>query len=285
MPTLGTLAAGIRSVSVTRLSEVYITELGDNDRPLTAQSSNRDSSRNTAQYRRFQYFPESVSDTKQTNYQPKEVPGGSLPLYQWVGSGERQITFTAYFTSDVDHLTDEQVRDTDDSAAGSSDQQPAPGATIRTSSVQAAVDGMNTRLRAAGALNRNPYIPAAIAWLRRFMLPRYGDNSEIGVPITHPPHKLLLHFTGSRIEVGGGSGGFSTPGGGIVCVMMQCDITYEAFFPSGNPRIASVNLGFAEVAQLGGAVRFPSATGLDEDVEYYALEARAREGASGGNSR
>ena len=50
----------------------------------------------------FQYFPDTVSDTKQVNWTPREIPGGSLPIYQWVASGERLISFTAYFTADVD---------------------------------------------------------------------------------------------------------------------------------------------------------------------------------------
>jgi hypothetical protein len=50
----------------------------------------------------------------------------------------------------------------------------------------------------------------------------------------------------------------------VMCVMTQCDVTYEAFFPSGLPRIATVALAFAQIAQLPGTgpVAFPDATDM-----------------------
>lgn len=50
----------------------------------------------------FQYWPESLSDSHPVNITAKEIPGGSHPLYQWTGSGERAISFDAVFTSEVD---------------------------------------------------------------------------------------------------------------------------------------------------------------------------------------
>jgi len=277
VPTLGTLAASITSVSATRRSEVYLTELGDDDLPLIQSG--------VPQWRRFQYFPESVSDTKQVNYQTKEVPGGSLPLYQYTGSGERTLSFTAYFTTDVDHLAQQRVVDFDASEIDAAGDQSLPGGTsIRTPSISSSVNAMKDRLQASGVAHRNPYIPGALIWLRRFMLPRYGENSEIGVPLTKPPRKLMLHFTGSRLEQLGGAGGFSAAGGGILCVMTQCDITIDSFFPSGNPRIANVGLAFSEVAQRGGVVKFPSASALDAVAnDLYTLSASAWATSSGGS--
>jgi len=281
VPTLGTLAAGIKSVATTRRSEVYITELDEEDRPLVEG--------NSVQWRKFQYYPESIADTKQVSYQPKEVPGGSLPLYQWTGSGERTISFTAVFTTDIDHLAMQHtieipnlidfVRSDVDFVRGDS---PLPsGATEFLSSVDAAVEETFTRAQASGVKERNPYIPGMLLWLRRFMLPRYGDNAEIGVPITHPPRKLMLNMPGTDIELFGGAGGFSQRGGGVLCVMTTCDINIEALFPSGNIRIATVSLAFSEVPQRGGAVRFPSATGLDDHMNLHALPTTGRFGGGG----
>lgn len=272
MPTLGTLAAGIQSVSSTRLSEIYITELGDDDLPLSDDG--------IPQWLRFQYFPDSIADTKAVNYQPKEVPGGSLPIYQWTNSGERTISFTAYFATDVDQLHHAErgaaVLDYDPRVSGTlGDQMLTATIAVRTSTVTVAVEAARAKLQAAGVEHRNPFILGALVWLRRFMLPRYGENSEIGVPITKPPRKMMLHVTGSGIERLGGMGGFSAPGGGILCVMTQCDVNIESMFPSGNIRIASVNLAFAEVPQRGGVVKFPSVTSdLDAVAQsWYHLSA------------
>lgn len=276
MPTLGTLAAGIKSVSATRRSEVYITELGDDDLPIVE--------RGVPQYRRFQYFPESIADTKQVSYQTKEVPGGSLPLYQYTGSGERTISFTVYFATDVDHLVAQSSPDFDVPDGGwQGDMRLEVGSALREGSVTGKVEGAQARMRAAGHESRNPYIPGALIWLRRFTLPRYGQNSEVGVPITTPPRKLLLHFTGSNLEALGGSGGFTAVGGGILAIMTQCDINIEALFPSGNIRVASVSLAFAEVAQRGGVVKFPHrGSDLDSLADaWYKLSVSSANSSSG----
>ena len=277
MPTLGTLAAGIRSVSATRHSDVYITELGDDDLPLTGADG-------AAQWRRFQYYPETVQDTKQVAYQAKEVPGGSIPLYQYTNSGERQITFTAQFSTDVDHLISTGNVDLRAPAGGWGEQEAWAGATVRDSLLQTQIDRVQERMRAAGVQGRNPFIPGALIWLRRFLFPRYGEVTAVGVPLTKPPRKLLLHLTGSEIERFGGAGGFSVGGGGILCVMTQCDIDIQAQFPTGNIRLANVNLAFTEVPQRGGLVRFPSAAGLDQQAaEWYTLVTQARPYSSGGS--
>jgi hypothetical protein len=282
VPTLGTLAAGIKSVATTRRSEVYVTELDEEDRPLVSGGA--------PQWRKFQYFPETISDTKQVSYQPKEVPGGSLPLYQWTGSGERAISFTAVFTTDVDHLAMQHTIDipslpisaslVNQSFARGESALPS-GAAEFIRSVDDAVEETYDRMGASGIKERNPYIPGMLLWLRRFMLPRYGDNAEVGVPITFPPRKLMLNIPGSDIELYGGAGGFTQRGGGVLCVMTTCDINIEALFPSGNIRIATVSLAFAEVPQRGGAVRLPSASGLDEHMSLHPLTTTGRFGGGG----
>lgn len=287
MTTLGTLAAGITTVSAVRRSEVFLTELGADDRPLTSSSHNIDFSQNVPQWRKFQYFPETIADTKQVGYQPKEIPGGSLPLYQWSNSGERTISFTAVFTTDVDHLLAKETIDfsftggTTSIGSALGDQTLPSGTEERLRTVDGAVNASYTRLQAAGEQDRNPFIPGMLIWLRRFMLPRYGDNAEIGVPITQPPRKLLLHMPGTEFELFGGGGGFSAPGGGMLSVMTTCDINIEALFPSGNIRIATVSLAFAEVPQQSGTVKFPSAGPLDAYASWQPLGATGQATTSG----
>ena len=189
----------------------------------------------------FQYFPETITDTKAINYQTREIPGGSLPLYQWISSGERVISFTALFTTDVDLLVD-------------------PSSFLK--------------IKQNGQLRRNVDVRTALLWLRRFLLPRYDDDGGLGVPLTSAPRKMILRIPNSGFGLTGGTygaeayqgeGAFSNPivhdpvveGDAIPCIMTQCDITYEAFFPSGLPRIASVQLQLAQIAQLAGTVNFP----------------------------
>jgi len=215
----------------------------------------------------LQHFPEDISDSKQVSHQQKEVPGGSLPIYQWSNSGERLISFTAIFASDVDLL-----------AKGKSRAQETMDA-----------------IKSAGLERSNVDIRTAIAHLRKFMLPTYGEDQGLGVPVSYAPQRVRLFIPGSGIGISGGtsgSDGVVTPDS-IICVMTQCDVNYQAFFPSGLPRIAEVQLAFAQVPQTGkGMVQFPQAPLEGQDVaalggEYaagsqvflsYTLQPRKRGG-------
>jgi hypothetical protein len=248
MPGLGSLARSIRPGANTRRAMVYITELDENDAIAIGGYYPPSHA--------LQYYPETITDSKQVNYSPKEIPGASLPLYQWVNSGERTISFTAVFTSDTDHYLARE--------AEGADEDVSAALLFRARK-------HNEMTKASGVGGRNVFIPGALAWLRRFLYPRYGSVTEAGTALTMPPRKVLLSLPGTFISMNGGAGGFSSVGG-IYAIMTQCEISYTALFPSGNPRIAEVQLVFAEVAQVGGRVRFPGVTAdLDRDVsEAYA---------------
>lgn len=167
--------------------------------------------------RMFQYNPESLQDTKQNNYQQKEVPGGSLPLYQWVAGGERLISFSVLFTNDIEPLGE-----------------------LGEYEGESALTGQLRQIQSAGIENRNVDISGACAWLRQFIYPKYQEE----IPNVVPPRKLFLVIPKTYIDV-------------VTCVMTQCDVTINACWPGGAIREAEVQLSFAEVAQSKGAVVFP----------------------------
>lgn len=209
---------------VTKLDEktatAYLFGLKDNGDP--------DPSTNFA----FQYFPDTIQDTKQVNWASREVPGGSLPIYQWISSGERSISFTAWFTTDMN-----------------------------LANLNNGGEELFSRLKDAGALRRNVDIRSAILILRQFMLPTYSGESEAGIQIAKAPQKLILGLPGTGIGMSGGQVGDiqENVSDQINCIMTQCDVTYEALFPNGSPRIASVSLAFSQIAQAAksGSVIFP----------------------------
>jgi hypothetical protein len=231
MPTLSTLAKALNSQIDARTSDCALIELGLDDSPGTRKGGSS---------LVFQYYPETITDTKAVNYQQKEIFGASLPLYQWVSGGERLISFQAIFTCDVDLLDP-------------SNQENRAN--------------LYQRLKNAGQERRNVDIRAAVVWLRGYMLPSYGeaavedqaDASKAGAPLTYAPRKLLLCMPGTGIGFAGGDDGLSGPDT-VPALMTQCDVTHEALFPSGLPRITTVQLAFAQIGQIKGAVRFPSRT-------------------------
>ncbi len=232
MPSLTSLSAALGTNVPSKTSKAYLIELDKKtDAPAKGYADK-------GSYVAFQYFPETVSDSKSINYQTKEVPGGSLPLYQWISSGERLISFSAQFTCDVDL-----------SGGGNVLATTIAEAIAQESASQA----LQRRLKAAGQSRRNPDIRAAIAWLRRFVLPSYTDQ------LSRAPNKLKLFMPGSGLGLAGGAMGDIANGSrdSIVSVMTQCEVTYEAFFPSGLIRTATVQLAFAQIPQLAGGVYFP----------------------------
>lgn len=200
------------------------------------------------QKRYFQYFPESVNVTKQVNWQTKEIPGLSHPLYQWISGGAREITFTSVFTRDRE-LTIGEKR--------------ALGSMFVTKGDVTLLSGGEERKTLADP--RNVDIPSAIAWLTSFQLPNYAANHDATRsfdPSRHrpkPPSKLILGLPGLRLGMGSRSGHSADE---LVCVMLSADVTYESFFSDGTPRIARVALSFAETIQVRNKVGFSEAGAL-----------------------
>ena len=109
----------------------------------------------------FQYWPGSVSDTRQAGWQSKPVPGGSHPIREWPGGGDRTITFTVAF---------------------STDSAPPFDAFRDENGVDLADHDLDIRM--------------AISWLRWFTYPHYGETQD---QEAYPPPKALLVMTGMRL--------------------------------------------------------------------------------------
>jgi hypothetical protein len=245
MAGLLSLASALRSDNPRNRSEASIIDLdpGNEDKPYKKSDQInvlRAGTANAPKSFRFQYFPETISDTKQVNYQRRDVPGASLPIYQWVNSGERLISFTAVFSTDVNL-----------------------GLSYTTAF------SLHERLKGAGHEDRNVDIRAAVSVLRDKMMPLY-PKSTTPTQVKAPP-KLLLYLPGTGI---GWAGGFNTGAPeaehSVICIMTQCDVSWESFFPNGLPRLATVQLSFAQLAQRGGRVVFPSSrtTPLSSSIGY-----------------
>ncbi len=169
----------------------------------------------------LQYWPETLTDSRGAEWNPRNIPGGSHPIYQWTHGGERRVSFTTMFTTDT-RVEDEQ--------AGAEDPY-ADAAANPLAGIQKGTRDMDIR--------------AAVNWLRYFTYPFYGRGSDLRV---FEPPKVILVLP----NTGMGHDGSNY----IVAVMTTCDVTYEAWFPNGVPRIIEVQLEFAEVVQYGGRVLF-----------------------------
>jgi len=174
----------------------------------------------------FQYWPESLQDTRASEWNPRNIPGGSHPIYQWTHGGERRISFTSVFTTDT--APDESVLEA-----------------IEETFVASPYETGSTLLNGLELGVRDVDLRSVVSWLRWYTYPHYGLGENLQA---YEPAKCLLVLPNTKL----GHNGVDY----VVCVMTQCDVTYEAWFETGFPRIMEVSLEFAEVVQEGQRVRF-----------------------------
>jgi len=160
----------------------------------------------------FQYWPQTLQDDYQVEYAEHQIPGGSHPLYQWVGGRGRTLTFQAVFTAEINQTRIEQ----------GVPSQPF----FLTPSARFTVN-----------------VNAALDKLRAWMRPLYGKGGRLG--LTKPPPILKLVFPKTSLVGGGGT----SVGDGINVILRSAPITIEAWFANGEPRIATVDLQFSEIVQ------------------------------------
>jgi len=161
----------------------------------------------------FQYWPTQISDSYDTEWSSKIIPGGSRPLYQYIAGGARTISFDAMFS--------QEVTDTSLILSGIS---PTFG-DLTLPSTRYTVD-----------------VKGAIAALRGLQHPSYGPTGVRGTSIAPP--KLRLCFPG--LNLGGNTDG-------ILCFLKTAKVTYQACFPDGTPRVATVAVEFVEIVQQAAA--------------------------------
>ena len=171
---------------------------------------------------RFQFWPDNLQDSKPSEWNERQIPGLSHPLYNWTSGGARTLTFNAIFARDNDPA------EVDDDAL---------------------VGGSRDKLEMYD-------IESAIAWLRSFQLPSYTDEGD---PL--PPPKLLMVFQGMRLGLDGSRG--------ILCILTNCDVGTQAWFPSGALRYTEANLTFNETIQRDLKVLTKSRKTLIDQTRFH----------------
>ncbi len=207
MSAFQTLGSAFRGGNRGRPARAWITPLNihENDEPINGEAQS------------FQYFPESISDSKQNGYQAKQIPGLSHPLYQWTAGGPRELSFTAVFSAD---LPPEDPR--------------------------------NPK-RSAEVVERNIDVDAGIAWIQAYQYPEYTTQhfKPLRTQSTRPrpPRKMILTLPNVQINIG--RDGLPDE---MFCILLSAEVSRESFFPSGATRLAKVELSFAEIIQRQGTV-------------------------------
>jgi hypothetical protein len=193
---------------------------------------NDNGSLNNSTYRTFQYFPETISDTRSSEWQAKNVIGGSHPIYQWIYGSGREISFEATFTRDYMSVKSDGSLNSTLNLIDSAIKNPIGTA------ISLVKNGGSTN-------NEGDYtvkMEGAIAWLRSKTYPSYPNR------IAKAPPKMLLVLPGTGIFSGAKVDQAKTIDS-IPVIMTSCNVTYEAFFRTGEPRVVTVAVSFAEIIQ------------------------------------
>lgn len=161
----------------------------------------------------FQYFPETINDTKGAEYASNSMPGSSHPIKTWVAGTDRVISFQAVFTQDKN-------------------PQEVNAVSVLTGGFE---------LSMGGATKHTVEVEKQLAILRSYILPYYKNG------IAYPPPTLQLVIPGSKLV----SAGKVDVEDSLLVLLTQCDITYESFHRNGAMRIATVALSFVETVQSG----------------------------------
>lgn len=223
--------------SLMSLNRMQTFKQGENKASVFLYKLSPKDDKPTGQTLSLQYWPETFKDDKTPDYQTKKLPGANLPLYSWVGGGERIISFSTTMSTDLD-LTKWASR--------------GAGADVDATVI--------SQLKSRGLERRNIDIRAAMLWLRSFQMPTYTKDAYM------PPPKVILVMPGTGIGLMAGmvSGGVQRDH--IYAVMTKCDFEIKASFPNGNPRLVQVDLAFAQIAQIGGVVNFPGFTEVLQNI-------------------
>lgn len=185
----------------------------------------------------FQYWPETIQDTRACGWNANPIPGGSHPIYQWSSSGERTLSFDAVFTTDTAPNED----------ALSAATSPVAGGGVGGPSTDPYAHQRGGELAGLRRGTRDIDLRAVIAWLRWYTYPYYGQSND---QRAFEPAKCGLVMPNMGLAYDGSDD--------LITVMTGCDVNYEACFASGFPRVISVSLSFAEVIQSGQRVAFQS---------------------------
>src|ERR1035437_446720 len=106
----------------------------------------------------LQFFPETISDGNSTNWDSKQIPGGSHPLQMWQSGGGRTISFAiTLFRESLGSVNNALLPQPSDTNAF--DYKDSGADTIKK------VD------------NYNIDIDRALGWLRALTYPKYSDTS------------------------------------------------------------------------------------------------------------
>ena len=193
----------------------------------------------------FQFFPETISDSRSVSLQEKYGIGSSHPIYQWISGSAREISFDAIFTSD-------------DSKDGVTEKENTLDV-IRKVVKNPAFALFNNSPSLDTKYNQD--ISAAISWLRSFTYPIYNSSGRVSAPGV-----CGLWFEGSGIK----SYALSSNSEIIPCLMTRCDVNYDAFFNNGTIRVATVSLTFVETIQVGQNWKYVNGQNFLDHAKGYA---------------
>lgn len=143
----------------------------------------------------FHLNPSSWSESKSANWVQNSVPGQSDPVFQWVSSGVKTLTFDAFVTADTSDFNVLLAKQNTAVAKPKNVTEKVASLAVKLFKVQVPPPRSTEAVKDPDVLD----ISATLDYYRSFMYPTYSDPNGKGIPQrleSSPPLLVLLAGSG-----------------------------------------------------------------------------------------
>jgi len=170
---------------------------------------------------KFQYWPETITESHEIGWTFKDIPGASHNLAQWASNGGRTFSFEVQFSRFIKPVED-----------------------VDANIFERVLDPLKLNTPESNMLKNNRTsnvdVSACIRYLRMCKTPWWQEVG--GQHVMGSPPVVILNIPGSQINDFDASDTIFT-------ILTAMDVTYTLAFPNGVLRKASVALSFKEIVQ------------------------------------
>lgn len=199
---------------------------------------------------KLQFWPDTITYSRGgIGWQSRPVPGLSHNLFSWTGGGAPSLTFDIVLVNERDPSFRSKNGDAL-KAEYNFDANISAGLAWFAAAGNPLYEGLDQPVQP----------PPMIQVIAQHLTPQFGQS--VGSIVSTASKSITQNAIATAA---GGSAALSgdievatrfshLPDRDFIGVLMDWGVNYEKFFPSGVPRVATVNLSFSEVIQIGDVI-------------------------------
>lgn len=220
----------------------------------------------------FLLNPDTIEDTKSSNWIENNIPGQSDPIIQWASGGPRNLNFTALVTQDTAHFKNPKKNDllgsAVDTALTAVGSIASSFAGINIPPVGSAISSLLGN--ESGAIGEELGIEMYLNYYRSLMYPEIDEN---GVLTSSPPlvvlalGKTLTAVREANVTGKISPGKYGSPGGTDLWVAKNISIKITKWLPNLTPMEAEVSFQFTQYTMQSRSAGSLGFSNIDSSVK------------------